>query len=269
MIVSGYGVADTVGTMAYGPESTSPAWETEPQEKGAERADQVYKEQLRTAQTLGEFRAKISTELKAVVEGDAEATQRARELQTAVNEVTQGHGHMQIDQSMAGTPIQGLNKGFSNDTSLSPDVLDADEIVGNMEAALIVTDHEDDKDLGHAGQISNVHTFIDAAGEPRDPILMIEGNVEENTENAHGVREGQPDKVYGEGQAWVRQIGNDRVQRYIRKTGDKSGDHVWMQVQILRDSKLPMINIMEKLQEAGFNEDETGQILEQVGKMRG
>ncbi len=256
--------------------STSPAgetwdrWDVADQaeeldgKEGKEAADAAYNEELQKAKTLSDLQGSVMADVKSVVEGDKEAEARAKEIESAVGEVAAGHGSMKIDHALSGTAVQGYNKGFSHDTAISSDPLTAEAVVQDTKTAKIVAEHEDSEKDGHAGQIKNVGTLIDVDGEEIAPELLYEGNVEQRTEQAYGEREGQPEKVYGEGQQLVEQIGADDVNSYLRKSGANSANDVWMQAKILEQSSLDPDQMTAKLNRVGYSEKEVDDIVQRV-----
>lgn len=231
---------------------------------GAERADKAYEAELQKAQTLGELQSGVSLKIYEAVEGDEEGEARAEELEENLDAVAEGNEQMAIDHKLAGTNVGGYNKGFSADTAMSSDPLHAKAMAEGGEDAANIADHENSENLGHRGQIENAHDFVGKRGDIKPKILSDEGNVEDRVATVHGDRDDRPRKVYQEGVDFVRETGAEDVDSYMRKTGEHSGDHVWMQTQILKDSSLETPEMVESLHGVGFSEPEILQIVTQA-----
>lgn len=236
---------------------------------GRELAEQLVQHDLAAVQTtsLGDYRAVIDgLDVRHSVElaDDAEASRTVTELQDAISTVVTGHEHVRVNQTLAGTSTLGQNFGLSDDAEVSPDVVDPETLVHNTKHSLGVVLHEASRELGHAGQVQ-VQGLVDESGVFHSAEEILEGNVEQQVADHLGTgrREGQPQELYGNGEDFVRSVGTGTIQDYARKTGAHSGDAVWAQQQVFKNSGLSAEQKEQALQQTDFD---AGEVDEIVGK---
>lgn len=230
--------------------------------EGGERANALFRtEVMEVSMTLGETKSRM-TNLMKEVNGDEEAEVRVQELMVGMNFIAVGHDNVKLEDMEH--HIGGVNYAVgTNDTAVNQKQYTAEAIVtANTRNKLRgVVLHENDSNVGHAGQIAGIDTLVDARGSLIDARMQYEGNVEYQVAQVVGDRDDRPNDVYGEGLSFVTNVGAQEVNQYIRKDGAHAGDSVWMQTHIMRQSSLAPEQMQQALVQAGFTQGEVFQIV--------
>jgi len=237
---------------------------------GAEHADTLYRTHLETARTLGEVRADLDRILLHVGD-DAAAHERVKEIEQAVDSVSEGgvHDGVQLDGDL-GEGVLGTNNLGTRESHLRRDQLDPDAVIEDTRDKLDTVLHEDSEEDGHAGQDPRARVaIIGMDGKPREETVVFEGNVVANVSRRLGQRrEGLPEETYLEGVRLVQDIGPETVDSYVRKDGANVGKP--LQIEVWR--KRPSITVQEMLEQGravGMSEREVLAAARVLGKFKG
>lgn len=266
---------------AYGTPSAEKPWDDYEREdqkeeeeleglEGREKANEIFEKQLAASKTLGELQSNVSAQARDVLQEDPEAEQQMRKIETGVDTVAQGHGHTKIDASLEGSAVLGYNNGLSHNTAVSSVLLHAEQIANDTDHAHEVVEHEDSEKVGHAGQVE-VQDLVGKDGDTVEATVVLEGNVEQQVaDSGFGRRDDQPQAVYGEGDAFVRDIGAEDVNAYARKGGAHAGDRVWMQAKIFEQSSLDAEEMRMALEKNNYADPEVDEIVKRArGRLSG
>ncbi len=234
---------------------------------GAEHADKLYRTYLQTARTLGEVRGDLDRILLHVGD-DAAAHERVKEIEQAVDSVSEGgvHDNVALEGDL-GADIVGRNELGTHQSAIRRDQLDPDTIVEETREVFDTVLHEDSEALGHAGQDPNARVaVIGKDGELHKEAVVIEGDVVTNVSRRLGQqRDGLPEKTYLEGARHVQDIGAETVSGYVRKGGANVGKP--LQVEVWRQQ--PSITLQEMLEQGravGMSEREVLAAARALGK---
>lgn len=235
---------------------------------GEKLVDSLYMQKLATAKTVDDVRSEMQ-EVMQVTGTDGDIGKRAQELSQGLDKSTAGgHGGIQLKEDL-GSGVLGQNKLGSNDSVVRKDQFTPEAITEKSRYTLDTVLHENDKEVGHAGQDPTaVATLavIDKNKKLHEAVTTIEGNVVSNVSEKIGQRrEGLPKETYLEGADLVESIGNDKVDTYVRKGGANVGKFLQTEMWRMR----PEIQFEEMKAEGaavGMNEEQIRAAAKELGK---
>mgnify|MGYP006865025106 CR=1 FL=1 len=223
------------------------------------RADTLVNEQLKISGTVAEYHGRlrsVATELR----GDAVAETRFGKAERKIGKAAELYGNHRFNPSLRNTSTKGVNHGLSSRSDQNPDEYTAAKMVDDEVDALVTGEHE----FTHSKQ-RQVRGLIGRDRKYNSGLQILEGDADETASNRHlgGARRGdQPDELYGKGETFVEDVGHDTVKRYARKNGDRSGDFVWAQAEVLRGTSRSAEEIEQALQdETDFTGAEVAKIM--------
>lgn len=236
---------------------------------GRDQVDAFYQLELKEAKTIEDLRNRMEG-IVTKVGTDGEMGERATELTRGLEEATQGdHGSIKLEDDL-GANVLGRNKLGTDDSEMRRDQLDPEAVTVNARYTLDTVLHENDTDLGHAGQdpsaASNLRV-IDADGTELDAETIFEGNVVSNVSEELGQRrEGLPEETYAEGADFVEEIGSDTVDEYVRQGGAHVGEH--LQLEVWRANPgISLEQMWSQGMQVGMSHDEIIAAAEKLGKI--
>lgn len=223
--------------------------------QGKELANQLYHREIVKASTLGQLQTQTSILVHQRME-DPEAAEQLKTIQTSLDNVAEGNENIRLE--VLPDNIGGVNYQIgTHDTAMNKNGLDANTLVEDSNRLRGIALHENNEDVGHAGQIDGVQDVIDATGEDVAALNIIEGHVEEGVAEQIGEqRADQPLEVYGEGQYFVQQVGYDTVNDYVHKNGAYAGDRVSFQTEIMKKSPMSTETMVARLADAEYSGEE-------------
>lgn len=238
---------------------------------GKELADSLYRAELAAAQTVGQARSKLEA-LISKVGTDGEVGKRMTAIKTSVDTAAEGgeHDNVQLQDQVGGSAtILGMNKLGTKDSLMRRDQLDPAQVVAQTRYTADTLLHENDDDVGHAGQdaaAADTITIVDEDGL-HDATTVFEGDVVEGVAGKLGQRrENLPQQTYLEGADAVRKIGRDTVRSYTAKGGANVGKHLQTEVW-RRNQGIEIGEMLEQGAAVGMTETQVLKAAKELGKL--
>jgi hypothetical protein len=207
------------------PDVWMPAYETETGSDQVELA-RLQMEAAEQAQTVGTFRSNFRRMIDTALKNDSLDQAAASDRLKAVEIATEGNEDIKLDTTEQG--VLGYNYIGAGRSGMRL----SRETFANIETA----DEQDDieqvvaHEAAHGQQVALKGELV-IDGEAIDHTTLYEGHAEIHGNEAVGMskdqhREGQPDKLYREGQDIavdiVRKVGRTALERALTKDGDLS-----------------------------------------------